>query len=70
MIVRGWHLKRCAHKCLLVSAIKFIVSFKVLPHVHNGLAKFCSNVATWMQKAAVEGPYEYSDYNSFSKVMF
>ena len=53
-----------------VSVIKLIVHFKVLEVVHRGLAKFCSNVGTWMQKAAAEGPYEYSDCNSFSKVMF
>ena len=52
-----------------ISVIEFIVCVKVLPHVHSGLAKFCSHVGTWMQQEAAEGPYEYSDYSSFSKVI-
>lgn len=45
--------------------------FQVLPLVHNGLARFCSNVCRWMQQTANEGPYfegNYTDGKISSKV--
>ena len=69
MTVRGWQLNRYLHKFTLSLVTRLILCLKVLPLVHSGLAKFCSNVATWMQKVAADGPYDYSDYNSNSKVM-
>ena len=45
--------------------------FQVLPLVHNGLARFCSNVCRWMQQTANEGPYfegGYTDGKISSKV--
>ena len=46
-----------------------MIFFKAEPCAYNHLTKFCSNVGTWMKWTAAEESYDYSDDNSFSKVM-